>query len=322
MLRVLTQRKLVDYLRNRRAAALARGDYEIEVVEGRASELVLPEKPDGVRLAIPPRNTLWGRVEFALYVSPAEGKRRRVAVVGRAGTSVLEDLTELDEFASTPWDSDQVSGQVIFEALHQTAGRRAVLRDRDAFPLFLDAVKAIEPAVAQTVERVAKEVDTQTADRISDLVRRIFSRVLKELADLDNPIRAPGGQEPGEGGLFEPEVSTGERPPQSPPPEAPPNVPDLGELISPPSDPISPDPMAQPARPEGPGSRRLPTLAIDPAPTEARSRFDPEIGVVFYNDTHGDYLLVKDSEPMLLDYLATLVAKEYVVYNNPPRLVE
>jgi hypothetical protein len=27
--------------------------------------------------------------------------------------------------------------------------------------------------------------------------------------------------------------------------------------------------------------------------------------------------MVKDSEPMLLDYLSTLVAKEYVVYNNP-----
>jgi hypothetical protein len=27
--------------------------------------------------------------------------------------------------------------------------------------------------------------------------------------------------------------------------------------------------------------------------------------------------MVKDSEAMLLDYLATLVAKEYVVYNNP-----
>jgi hypothetical protein len=317
VLRVLTQRKLVDYLRSRRAAALARGDYEIEVVEGRTSELVLPERPDGVRLGIPPRNTLWGRVEFALYVSAADGKKRRVAVVGRAGTSVLEDLTELDEFACPPWDSDQVSGQVIFDALQQSAGRRAVLRDRDAFPLFLDAVKAIEPAVAQTVERVAKEVDEQTADRISDLVRRIFSRVLKELADLDNPMRAPGGQEPGEGGLFEPEAPTGERPPPSPPPDASPDVPDLGELIAPPSDPVSTEHVADPARPDGSGSRRLPTLAPDPTPTEARSRFDPEIGVVFYNDTHGDYLWVKDSEPMLLDYLATLVAKEYVVYNNP-----
>lgn len=32
---------------------------------------------------------------------------------------------------------------------------------------------------------------------------------------------------------------------------------------------------------------------------------------------HPDYLFVKGAEPELLDYLATLVAKEYVVYNNP-----
>ncbi|HLH29010.1 MAG TPA: hypothetical protein VKW77_08835, partial [Acidimicrobiales bacterium] len=52
-------------------------------------------------------------------------------------------------------------------------------------------------------------------------------------------------------------------------------------------------------------------------PGLARSRFDPEDRVVYFNDTHGDYLMVKDSEPLLLDYLSTLVAKEYVVYNNP-----
>ena len=47
---------------------------------------------------------------------------------------------------------------------------------------------------------------------------------------------------------------------------------------------------------------------------------------VLYNDRHADYLLVKDDEGGLLDYLATLVAKEYVVYNSPrataPDLVE
>ena len=35
VIRVLTQRKVVDYLRSRRGPALSRGDYEIEVVEGR-----------------------------------------------------------------------------------------------------------------------------------------------------------------------------------------------------------------------------------------------------------------------------------------------
>ncbi len=67
----------------------------------------------------------------------------------------------------------------------------------------------------------------------------------------------------------------------------------------------------------GSAASRLPTVLPDPEPGDARSRFDQDVGVVFFNDSHPDYLLVKDSEPMLLDYLATLVAKEYVVYNNP-----
>lgn len=315
VLRVLTQRKVVDYLRSRRGPALARADYELEVTEGRSSELVLAEKPVGVRLTIPSRHTLWGRIEFAIYVAPADGRRRRVAVVGRAGTSVVDDLCELDEFAGYPWDSDQVSGQVVFEALQQSAGRRAILRDRQAFPLFVDAVKSIEPAVGQTVERIAMEVDAQTADRLSDVIRRIFGRVLKELADLDNPMRSPVGGELGEGGLLGQErtpVPGGngvEGEPEPPP--------DLAELLPQPSDPVSLGGNLGAARPERPGASRLPTIAPDPTPVEARSRFDPDLGVVFFNDMHGDYLMVKDTEAMLLDYLATLVAKEYVVFNNP-----
>jgi hypothetical protein len=55
----------------------------------------------------------------------------------------------------------------------------------------------------------------------------------------------------------------------------------------------------------------------DPQPGEGRSRFDPETRVVLYNEAHPDYLLVKDDEALLLDYLSTLVAKEYVLFNNP-----
>jgi hypothetical protein len=93
VLRVLTQRKVVDYLRRRRGPALARGDYSIEVVEGRRTEVVTPEQPDGVRLELRAHDTLWGRIEFALYVAPADDRRRRVAVVGRAGTTIVDDLS-------------------------------------------------------------------------------------------------------------------------------------------------------------------------------------------------------------------------------------
>jgi hypothetical protein len=292
VLRLLTQRKVIDYLRARRASALAEGDYEIEVVEGRNGELVTPDKPDGIKLELPALPTLWGTFEFALFVAPHDGRRRRVAVVGRAGTTIIDDLAELDEFAVPPWTSDQVQGRVVFEALQQSAGRRAILRDREIFPVFLDTMRAIEPAVARAVERIAKQVDADTADRMADTVRKLFGKVLKELADLDNPMRTPVGTEPGDGALL---AAGG------------------GGLGG---DAAVPTPQGMGgSRDRGEGSPT--SIDVDPEPSDARSRFDADAGVVFYNDRHADYLLVKDDESTLLDYLATLVAKEYVVYNNP-----
>lgn len=325
VLRVLTLRKVVDYLRRRRAAALTRGDYAIEVIEGGSAEVVTPERPDGLRLDIPPVSTLWGRIEFALYVAPHADRLRRVAIVGRGGTTIVDDMCELEELDAPPWDTDQVAGQIAFDALSQTAGRRAILRDRDAFPVFIDSIRRVEPAVLRAVERIATDVEDEVNDRVSDTIRRIFGRVLKELADLENPMRTPLGDEPGEGGLFEPAaaVTSGSWPDgargaaavarrDSLDGDAPQR---LDELEQPP---IA---EAEPSRASANADRRrstdLPTLAPDPAPGQGRSRFDAEHGVVLYNEGHPDYLTAKQDETLLLDYLATLVAKEYVVYNNP-----
>ncbi len=284
--RVLTQHRIVEYLRRRRAAALARGDYVIEVASGRSVELVTPEKPDGIRLDIPPRNTLWGRIEFALFVAPRPDHKRRVAVVGRAGTTILDSVTELEEFDHAPWNSDQVGGQIIFEALAQSAGRRAILRDRDAFPLLVDAVASVEPAVTRTLERIGKDLDEATADRISEMVRRIFGRVLRELADLDNPMRTLVGTEPGDDGLLAetlvPEMGKGSR--LTPEGNAAPTdepIPDVswpseqGPAPEPPLDVVDGQTAAAARR-----TRHLPTIEPDPTPGHGRSRFDAENGVV------------------------------------------
>ncbi|MBI4730376.1 MAG: sensor histidine kinase [Acidobacteria bacterium] len=316
VLRVLTRRKIVDYLRRRRGPALARGEYSIEVQEGRSAELVTAEEPDGIHLDIPAGNTLWGRIEFALYVAPRPDRRRRVAVVGRGGTTVIDDIAELDEFSEEPWTADQVSGMVAFDALQQTAGRRAILRDREAFPVFVDAVRSVEPAVRRVIERVTKEVDEETADRLAEIVRRIFGKVLRELEDVDNPMRTLVGQGEGEGALFEEEPTPGE--PREPPGPADLEPPSLQETVPPA---VDPEPAALQAPPQAGAergrSRSLPTVAPDPNPDSVRSRYDPEGRIVYYNDQHADYLIVKDDEQSLLEYLSTLVAKELVVYNNP-----
>jgi hypothetical protein len=310
--RVLTQHRVVNYLRRRRAVALARGDYVIEVVEGKRAVIVTPEEPDGVRLQIPARTTSLGRIEFFLYVSARPDRRRRVAVVGAGGTSIIDDLSDIEEFSVYPWDSDQISGQIVYEALRQTAGRRALLRDRDAFPHFVDAVEAVGPMVVRTLDQIAREVGEDTADRLADAVRKIFGRVLRELDDLDNPMRTRVGTEAGNGAVLSGATAGGGAPgDEGPPPsfrEPPPME------VPPPPEPAEAE-VPAPARPGR--VRALPSIAPDPSPDGARSRFDPDEGIVYYNDRHPDYLLVKSDEGSLLDYLATLVAKEYVLYNNP-----
>jgi hypothetical protein len=94
-----------------------------------------------------------------------------------------------------------------------------------------------------------------------------------------------------------------------------PSIEDLVPSASAPEEPIVQAPPT--ARPAPGRSRRLPTLLPDPSPDGVRSRFDPDAGVVYYNDRHPDYLVLKADERALLDYLSTLVAKEYIVYNNP-----
>jgi hypothetical protein len=151
-------------------------------------------------------------------------------------------------------------------------------------------------------------------------VRRIFGRVLKELDDLDNPMRTAIGTQPGQGALLDDPVhgETGGREERTEPSESRPDVPSIDELVPPapsPEEPATEPPPEARAAPRR--SKSLPTLLPDPSPDGVRSRFDPDEGVVYYNDRHADYLLLKADEPALLDYLATLVAKEYVVYNNP-----
>jgi Histidine kinase-, DNA gyrase B-, and HSP90-like ATPase len=362
VVRLMTQRKVVDYLRQRRGVALARGDYVIEVMEGKTVEVVTPDRADGVRLSIPSRQTLWGRIEFALYVTPPDGERRRVAVVGRAGTTIVDDLCELEEFDCEPWNANQVSGQIVFEGLQQSAGRRAILRDREAFPVFVDALRSVEPALIASTVRVAREIDDETNGRITDQLRRVFGRVLKELSDLDNPMRStvlergPSGAEPfsfvdssgNDGNGVGGQPVDGENGTTPPPPPTPPMTDedlDLPADTNPFEIPrqrasaerekresdrdanpdLPPLPNFQPGEPLPPPTQRsararpssLPTAEPDPTPGEARSRFDALDGVVLFNERHNDYLQVKDDEAALLDYLATLIAKEYVLYNNP-----
>jgi len=166
-------------------------------------------------------------------------------------------------------------------------------------------------------EKVRAEIDRDAADRMGDQIRKIFSRVLRELDDLDNPMRTPMGDDLGEGGLLSGQRAIGdsESAHDSDDDDAD-RSPSIDELAPKPG-PDQLPPLSEGAKPSNRRAKRLPTVEVDPSPGRDRSRFDAEASIVLYNQDHPDFLMLKDDEAGMLDYLATLVAKEYVVYNNP-----
>ncbi|MGI9079343.1 MAG: hypothetical protein ACR2GF_00730 [Acidimicrobiales bacterium] len=190
----------------------------------------------------------------ALYVPPPDSRRRRhVAVVGRAGTTIVDDIAEIEEFALPPWDIGQVTGDVMFAALRSWRISTTRCARRSATNQERADCSRNEMAEARRTRPTGRAARTRRP--ASPNCRSSRMRAVRRA-------------------------------------------------------------MLYPARP-GPTGDDPPSVHPDPHPGEARSRFEAETGIVFYNDRHEDYLVVWDDEAGLLDYLATLVAMEYVLYNNP-----
>ncbi len=205
----------------------------------------------------------------------------------------------------------------------RSAGRRAILRDRDAFPVFVDAVEPID-RLWSPGDRTRRAARSTPRRRIGWPTRCAGSSggCCKELADLDNPMRtllgdvnqATGGllrtapPEPGDGSV--PRIRSGADEPE-------PTLPDLPSSSDVPVTGPSPTRRRRHDPTDGDRHRSCHRVAPDPDPGRSAQPIRRRRGVVLYNDRHADYLIVKDDESALLDYLATLVAKEYVALQQP-----
>lgn len=200
----------------------------------------------------------------------AAGAYRRARHAGRTGRVAIP-LASLEEFEHEPWTSGPLSGRVSFEPLRQSAGRRAFLRDDEVYPVFRDAARSLVPVLIRAIERIRRELDVTTADRLADALREVFGRVLRELADLENPMRTlVGGRADPDSGVAPPGPTLD----ADDPVDHHPSIEDL-HRASPSS--VPPDPAARP----GGGhdrQRHLPSIAADPHPATGAADSAPTRG--------------------------------------------
>jgi anti-sigma regulatory factor (Ser/Thr protein kinase) len=305
--RVLTVPKLSEYFRLRRRQALLAGDYGIELVEGRKSAIVRPEIYRGIPYEVEPVRTAHGQIRIHLYLWPAPGPGRAISVVGKGGTTVVDDLSSLDEFGRRPWDTGQVQGEVIYPALEQTTGRKGIVRDAPSFAILAGALRGLEDGLNEELRRITQEHRERMDREMFLRLREIFAQVMRELRDFDNPMRVsvsdPKG-DPGPGSAGEDRVPGGRGANES-------------EGTSRPS--------VEAVDSEGSGAirqrqRPLPTWRLLAFPEEKRhlrSELDPDTRVIRVNELHPDYRVTRDDPAAQLHYLMTLTAKELALWQNP-----
>jgi hypothetical protein len=305
--RVFTLPKLNEYFRVRRRQALLGGEYAIDLVEGRKTLRVRPEVYKGNPFEVPPVRTPFGLIRIHLYLWPTPAAGRAVALVGKGGTTVVDDLAALDEFAHGPWNSGQVQGEVIYPGVEQTTGRKGVVRDADRFPLLVKALRDLEEGLSAELARLTQEHRERADRELFVRLREIFTQVLRELNDLENPMRnavsdpggavGPGGTEPG----------------RAPHPE---RSPDGSRAGAGNESPVNADTssVSRQRRRALPAWRLLP-FADDKR--HLRSDFDGEARMILVNELHPDYRTARNDGSAHLHYLTWLTAKELALWQNP-----
>jgi hypothetical protein len=170
------------------------------------------------------------------------------------------------------------------------------------------ALQELEPALTAELARLAQEHRERMDRELFLRLREIFSRILRELNDLDNPLRAsvaePAGA-PRPGAIAEQPVA-GQRRPHG-------GAGGEGAFLRE-ADPDAAGVLRQRHRP-APAWRVLPFAEER---RHLRSEFDADTRVVLVNELHPDYRAARDDGAAALDYLMMLTAKELALWQNPP----
>ena len=310
VVRVLTRAKLYEHLKNRYRSALLRNEFAIKLYENKQGGLVLPEQYRGEPFTRHQIRTRYGFIELALYIWHSATQQRRVSLVGEGGVTIYDDICELDEFSCQPWNSDQVEGEIRFSQLRPSTTRRGVVRDSRKFPAFAQAVKTIEPQLAKEVAQVTKEHEEKISRQVLTHLRLIFSKILRELKDVESPVRVPFRTAQGELGPGE-VVDELDRVPggakrRKRRKKGQPTLPAVDETK------------------EGMVKRRYRPLPMvypkefEEGKQHLRSELDRDQKVIYINSSHEDYKRER-AEGVLsfLNYIVLVTTKEYVVWNNP-----
>ncbi|MCP3920145.1 MAG: hypothetical protein GY711_31855 [bacterium] len=125
------------------------------------------------------------RVE--LYLVAPDEDRRGVVSLACGGTTVLDDITEIDgkDAPRQPWSGGRLEGVIDFPELHVAPASRRGFAHDEPVAAFLAALEVLERELHALLEEEAQRRATQRQEHVAREIRRAFRSVATDLPDYD-----------------------------------------------------------------------------------------------------------------------------------------
>ncbi|MFQ5983602.1 MAG: ATP-binding protein, partial [Woeseiaceae bacterium] len=181
-IRQFSGEKIQWYLASELRDRIRQSGVQIKVIDRQARKefKVEPRQFSGRLLhQLPPATTARGEVYLELYLAEP-GPDSRVGLY-RAGTRVVADLTELDEFQHEPWTSGCLQGIVDAAFLHLTPGTRTGIVRDSAFGDLCRALTDAEDALVRIIAEQRQAEEERASRKMLHTIQKAFREALLAL---------------------------------------------------------------------------------------------------------------------------------------------
>jgi len=178
--------KLQWYLASELRDRIRTSGVRIRIVDrqARTEFTVEPRQFSGQLLhRLPGVSTPHGEVYVELYLEEP-GQENQVGLY-RSGTRVLENLTEIEDFRRSPWDSGYLQGILDAPFLSLTPGTRSGIVRDGAFAELCGALEQIEQSLVKIVEAQQKAEEERTSRHTLRSIQKAFREALLVLPEED-----------------------------------------------------------------------------------------------------------------------------------------
>ncbi len=128
---------------------------------------------------IEPLVTKIGDIYIELYLNTCD-QSNKISLY-RHGTRVLPDITKLDSFSSSPWQSGYFQGMIDVPFLQLTPGTRDGIIQDESYTIFTETIAELEIILNDIIEREKKAAEEEASKNILSSIKKALKEAFLRL---------------------------------------------------------------------------------------------------------------------------------------------